>query len=345
MGIPRYLSHIFWKFKTVIKEQYQTDVILIDGNCIYHIALDRLSHKLKPSIEDLKGEIKKTYEQYLGLFKFERCIICLDGMASSSKKMCQRERREKNSNVLSIEMIPGTNLSATINTFLKETFTDAKYFIDDTSNPGEGEHKIIDYIVTQNIKSSIIVTSDSDLIILSLLRTQGTFVFYLSKNLSVDIDQLRTIFESKGLFNSLFEIVVACGNDYLPKCIERLTIEDIEKIFAFKKKSKEFDITIFLESLRIYDTKRKCNCDKELIRSYFYQLKWFVTCYSSNIFLTGTEFFKGLNAPCINCMISQKHVYEELVFVDNEIQQSEQDYAEDILPSELKKYKELFKND
>lgn len=338
MGIPLFLSRVFNKYKRTTMEIKTTEVLLIDGNCIHHMALDNLDHKLNPSTEDFKAEIISTYKQYFKLFEFERCIICLDGMASASKKLCQRERREGTSNVLSMEMIPGTELSAIINSLLKENFSEDKFHLDDTSNAGEGEHKIIQYIVSENITRSIIITADSDLIVLALLKTEGCFVYYLSKKLSVDIDHLKVVFTKRGLLNSLLEIVVACGNDYLPKIIDRLTIEDVEKIFAFKKTKQDFNIDVFLTCLKVYGTRKRCQCSVDLIKQYFYQIKWFITCYIDLVSFNGIEYPKSLGAPCINCMLEHKDLFDQIE-LEKPSGQDDVAYAKEVLPVELDNFK------
>lgn len=341
MGIPRFLSHTFTRYNKCIKEVLVADTILIDGNCVNHIALDALSHKLKVSVEELKCEIKRTYDYYLNLFTFKRCIICLDGKASESKRLTQRERRQDTPNVLSIEMIPGTELSSSINSVIHENYNDDRFLIDDTSNPGEGEHKIIEYIVDKKLNNTIIITSDSDLIILALLKSRGCFVYYLSKKLSVDIDLLKDLFMAKKIYFSLLEIVITCGNDYLPKLIDRLTIEDVEKIFKSKKSTIEFDIDVLLNSLVIFDRTRRCNCTPKLIESYFYQVKWFVACYQELKLYKGIEYPKSSGYPCISCMIKNREIYDSVVLQDLSIE-SDLEYKSKVLPEDLESFKQRY---
>lgn len=335
MGIYKYLSYIFRNYKPCLSGSKTAEYILIDGNCLLHQALEELAHDLNVSELERMDKMITIFKDTLQLFNFRRCVICIDGMASLSKKLCQKERRNRTSDVYSIELLPGTKLMQYLDDRLTKEFQGVT--IIPSTIAGEGEHKIINYMKLNCIEDAIIVTADSDLIILSLLNLKKTLVYYTSKYLSVDIDMLRDTMRKRGLYNSLLEIVVCCGNDYLPKALPEFEIEDIEKIFRDTKSEIDFSIDVFLKRLEVFQIKKTCKCTPKVIMDYLYIVKWFVTLYSTGVEYEGLV-YENSDIPCASCLNSYKDYYRTLELRTKTIE-TEEEYALSVLPENLTEYK------
>ena len=203
--------------------------------------------------------------------------IAIDGVAPFSKMNQQRQRRYKSvlqkkidkdiekkvSSEFNIKIedrvdwdpnaiSPGThfmkNLSTQINYSIKNNhFGEKDIIFSDSEEPGEGEHKILQYIKhNKNMDNTIIYGLDADLIMLSL--SSGLENIYLlresvefgkviqDKYLYLDIDHLKYgltltlkekilqfdncyMFDNKNLDNLIDDYIFVCyflGNDFLP---------------------------------------------------------------------------------------------------------------------------------
>lgn len=73
---------------------------------------------------------------------------------------------------------------------LRERFNGSNFFISGTREPGEGEHKIIDYIQGIHDDENILIGgNDSDLIVLSMLLEKKIYVCRSDENSEIDEDQ------------------------------------------------------------------------------------------------------------------------------------------------------------
>jgi 5'-3' exonuclease len=265
---------------TVKSRGVSIDNLMIDLNGIFHSSTQKVyeygSHKPKNRLmgrpiirkrsDDIKTQIKVfedvcvNIESLVTLVKpAKRLILCIDGPAPLSKQNQQRQRRFRNANDKDENdfsqfdsncITPGTkfmdSLSKYIDWYIKKSVSDnpvwsnIEVVFSNEKSPGEGEHKIINYIRFYGIPSDsfCIHGMDADLIMLSLGTHLPNFWvlredLYDSKNkfFLIDIGKTRTdlsklmdwsnksktmAFNPEYAINDFIFICFMVGNDFLP---------------------------------------------------------------------------------------------------------------------------------
>ncbi len=274
MGIPNYFMHIVKEHRKVIKNLgliKEVDNFYLDSNSIiYDIVNQQLKEyddkALEPdNFEDIIiGLVCDKIEEYIKIVKPKKNIyITFDGVAPVSKLDQQRQRRYK-SNYMNVELLkrkvkwsttaitPGTMFMTKLNKRINKNFKSKrkygvkKMIISDSSNEGEGEHKIYEYIRKKPDEHkdgiTVIYGLDADLIMLSLNHLNVCSEIYLFRetphfiqtvdktlmpnaNYMIDIGLFGTIL-SKDVGNKndrcddfIIDYVFLCfflGNDFLP---------------------------------------------------------------------------------------------------------------------------------
>lgn len=211
MGVPRFFIEILKKYKKThfSSENFKFEYLFMDYNAFIYpssreylktISYDKFQKmtvsKREQAIADFV--VKKTIQYVKELNPSKLLYLAIDGPAPRGKMKLQRSRRYKalmreryveklrkefdikddistlwSTNSLS----PGTSQMEKISKGLKiaakkKQFGNITVIIDDYSIPGEGEHKILQYIKmleTENSKDKLVVYSpDADMIILCL---------------------------------------------------------------------------------------------------------------------------------------------------------------------------------
>ena len=192
MGIPVY-------FKTLVQE-YQ-DSILIKTNLekVHSLFLD-LNCAIHPCCQGETDEevmIQKIISKIEELIEYtnveDLLYIAIDGIPPKGKMKQQRMRRYKtilenkiwDTNAIS----PGTHFMNKLNLRLDTFSSDKvkKIIISDSSERGEGEHKILQYIKQNNFKNSVIYGLDADLIMLSIV-SQRENIYLLRERTEYNIE-------------------------------------------------------------------------------------------------------------------------------------------------------------
>ena len=186
MGIPVYFKTLISDYGDNILHKYKYDDInhlFFDLNCLIHPCARGLSDE-KEIIDKILNEIDKLI-LYTGVK--DTIYLAIDGIAPKMKMRQQRMRRHKsalerkynkepswNTNAIS----PGTKFMKSLNDSLKKHIH--KYnniILDDSDKRGEGEHKILHYILNNNLKGKICIYGlDADLIQLSLVSHKPNIV-------------------------------------------------------------------------------------------------------------------------------------------------------------------------
>ena len=214
MGVPSLFSYLLRNCynKLIIKSKikYPINNLFIDGNGILHSACSEILNKSKSNdnIELLENQlihncINRLFDIINHINPTNIAFIAIDGVCPNSKILQQRFRRYKNyydnslinpikqkynkfiPNWSSVNITPGTpfmkklnlELSNYINIFNKSH--PFKVLYSSCDEPGEGEHKIIQYIKHNiNIYDNVVINGlDADLIFLSLtLRNKYIFL-------------------------------------------------------------------------------------------------------------------------------------------------------------------------
>jgi 5'-3' exoribonuclease 1 len=231
MGIPRFYRFVREQFPTISQDlmlklgskQLNTtiDNFYIDANGIIHNCAKHIySNNSTKSIKELELELFEAIGKYtsdiINLVNPQKLVyFAIDGVAPVSKQTQQRQRRyksalEKESNNLnnnselfdSTCITPGTHFMYKLDRYLNYFF---RKFLSESNNkslqiiysshtvPGEGEHKIVDYIRNLDDKNDLthcMYGLDADLFMLSL----GTHCpkFYLLREDQLQLQQVYT---------------------------------------------------------------------------------------------------------------------------------------------------------
>lgn len=186
MGIPVYFKTLISDYgDSILHKDTYDDInhLFFDLNCLIHPCARGLSDETE-IIDKILNEIDKLI-LYTGVK--DLIYIAIDGIAPKMKMKQQRMRRHKsalerkynkesswNTNAIS----PGTKFMNRLNICLRKHFSKHKNIIlDDSDNRGEGEHKILHYILNNDLKGKICIYGlDADLIQLSLVSHKPNIV-------------------------------------------------------------------------------------------------------------------------------------------------------------------------
>ena len=280
MGIPSYFSHIVKNHSEIIKrldKLKSINNIYLDSNSIIYDTLRIISKEYTGNddkFEDLliQGVIDKL-DEYLHFIKPTGVVfIAFDGVAPVAKLEQQRTRRYKSYLLNDIRskldpttdkvwdktaITPGTNFMKKLGEGItghyinKEKSYGANQIIVSTSQePGEGEHKIFQYIRDRpkyhEKTNTLVYGLDADLIMLCLnhlpiskhiylYRETPEFIKSINSDLEpneayfLDIPELANVIlqdmngygkiDSKEKYNRLYDYIFLCfflGNDFLP---------------------------------------------------------------------------------------------------------------------------------
>ena len=243
MGIPQYFGFLMKQYNNIIIHNLNNtcDRLFLDLNCAIHGCVSRVLEELlkkgtdynKDFIEEKIIENVYTYILFLvSIAKPQHLLyIAIDGVAPRAKMNQQRIRRYKSAKdkvyLNSLKdtykkpyiywdtnaITPGTAFMEKLNTYIadhlrhEKSLTTIQYIFSDSNEPGEGEHKMFDYIKKSDSTYSVCTTKkkqndtadinnyidviyglDADLIMLSILcKTEKIYLmresmFYNSQN-------------------------------------------------------------------------------------------------------------------------------------------------------------------
>lgn len=198
MGIPLYFNRITNTHKHLISPTKQKcDRLFLDFNGIIHTVFQKIKHEVDKKMptetfeEYMNSMIISYTEEILSYVKPKELVyICIDGVAPLPKIQQQRKRRYLStwlksnlqedgyvwdSNAIS----PGTKYMKKLNDYLrnyiKNTTRHFEIILSDSSQQGEGEHKIFDYIHFHGDTNyiDVIYGLDADLIMLSIICSKS----------------------------------------------------------------------------------------------------------------------------------------------------------------------------
>ena len=214
----------------VIHDPVEIDHLYLDFNGFIHGSL----HKLKDNEEEIneKNILKQCctdLSEIIDIIQPKKSLyLAIDGVAPKAKMMQQRYRRYKSSledkpwdtNAIT----PGTEfmkkLSKTLKLYSKKF--EIKVIISDASIPGEGEHKILQYMKANPTDDpSCIHGLDADLIMLLLTLDQKNLYIYREqqddiKPHFVSIDNFRSEIDNGSNVKDYIFLCFLAGNDFVP---------------------------------------------------------------------------------------------------------------------------------
>ena len=212
--------------------------LYLDMNCLIHPACRSVltnSDNMKCSKSEIEAKMFKSVRKYLEhiiLFAkpSELLYISIDGPAPRAKMNQQRLRRyrsvmeraqiKRNKERCKIAdetydwdtnaITPGTKFMNQLNKMLHNSFNQSNIIISDSTEPGEGEHKILQYMKQHkqslHKKHNCIYGLDADLIMLSLVSNIDN-IYLLRERTSFNIEQIDSEFLYLNI-NSLKNILV-----------------------------------------------------------------------------------------------------------------------------------------
>ncbi len=249
MGIPSYFSHIIKNHINVLKkfENQHFHNLYMDCNSIIYDCVRSLSNYNK---KDLCTSICKKIQEYINTIRPSNTVyIAFDGVAPLAKMDQQRSRRVRNAYLEKAEIVaksafdstqitPGTEFMKYLANHLNQHYFDGPelVIVSASDEPGEGEHKIFQYIRDNPLKhlsqNTAIYGLDADLLMLSLFHSSRTFLYVLreapefAKSLNADLEpnalyvlDITRFGESICEIMPLHDYAFLCfmlGNDFLP---------------------------------------------------------------------------------------------------------------------------------
>ena len=199
MGIPSFFSHLVKDHPNCVKEINQNNIIdnlYLDSNSIIYDCVHKIANEYSDDSSFEKqlivNVLKKIIEYITTLSPKKRCMIAFDGVAPVAKLKQQRNRRYKSmidamvdTKLLGYEnktwntsaITPGTNFMQTLMDYLRYNLKTGEFkdiiIFSGSDEPGEGEHKIFDFIRENKDPSfsqetHVIYGLDADLIMLTL---------------------------------------------------------------------------------------------------------------------------------------------------------------------------------
>ncbi len=204
--------------------------LYLDFNGFIHGSLHKLKeHEVEINEKNILKQCCDDLKAIVDLIQPKKSLfIAIDGVAPKAKMMQQRYRRYKssleNKDWDTNAITPGTEfmkkLGRKLKIFSKKFVLDV--IISDSSIPGEGEHKILQYMKnnSNNDESSCIHGLDADLIMLLLtLEQKNLYIFREQQDEIqqhfVSIDIFRRELEHTPIKDYIFLCFMA-GNDFLP---------------------------------------------------------------------------------------------------------------------------------
>jgi 5'-3' exoribonuclease 1 len=254
MGVPYFFSWLVGKCPKIVS-RVETD-ISVDN---FYLDMNHIFHQFK--------NIKNEQEMFLQIFLYIEELVnmvkptkylffAVDGVCPRTKLNQQRQRRW-NLNELSKEnfdsksITPGTEfmtkLASHLQYFIRRKLQDDKnwtsiefgVFFSDSNQPGEGEHKIIDFMRENDLKSKemthCIYGMDSDLIMIGLAtHEQNVILLRESNNKNFELLHISILrnyidvefskyfkkstleYQLERIIDDFILMLFLCGNDFLP---------------------------------------------------------------------------------------------------------------------------------
>ena len=201
MGIPYYFSYLIQNHKkiiTKIEKIKNINNLFLDSNSIIYDSLKFENFKNKTQFENyiIENVIDKLQIIIKNINPKNKTFIAFDGVPPIAKLTQQKNRRYKSHYQAKLfaktilwdtcAITPGTNFMNNLNNAIKKHFTNNENIILSlTDIPGEGEHKIFEYIRENfdlndsNNINNIVYGMDADLIMLSLNHLKYSKQIYL----------------------------------------------------------------------------------------------------------------------------------------------------------------------
>ena len=194
MGIPSYFRRVLQKYPGCLSRsvEIKTDVLCFDFNCLIYRCLRSPSLRPYPSELEDQGDwenefineiLKCVKEIWMEAQKPKQVFIAVDGVVPMAKIRQQRVRRfksawlRKGQQAVGFDtnaLTPGTAFMSKLCRRLHEHASErVGWEVSGVEAHGEGEHKILHWLRSKDVKGKIMVYGlDADLILLSMLVSE-----------------------------------------------------------------------------------------------------------------------------------------------------------------------------
>lgn len=222
MGIPYYVASLIRQHKNISKDcktLLEPDVLGIDFNCFIHTYLDP-----EDPIESVVCALRRFTKDHAAS---QRTLVAFDGLVPYAKIVQQRFRRMRQPEINEAfdkhQISPGTSYMKDLEAAVRDSFPD--FEVSGTGEPGEGEHKIFQWIRAMkrtDTESIGIYGLDADLVLISVAqRDLGSIRLIREKhNCSWEFSALsiQALSSVLPLDPDIFvQMSVMCfGNDFMP---------------------------------------------------------------------------------------------------------------------------------
>ena len=196
MGIPVYFKTLIEDYNDIClpdTRNINIDNLYFDLNCLIHPCCKDLTDE-----SEMYKKILDSIHKIVDIVKPNDMVyIAIDGPCPKPKMIQQRLRRFKSAKEKkdwdTNKITPGTVFMENLeNYILKNIKIEQKLIFSSSNEPGEGEHKIYDYIRTTKSDNNCVYGLDADLIMLSLISDSK--IHLLRETTEYRIEGLETEF-------------------------------------------------------------------------------------------------------------------------------------------------------
>lgn len=181
MGIPYYFATLIRQHKEILSRVHgcqNPDILAIDFNCLIHSYMDDTN-----PIESVIAALRNILTNVCKATKFT--YVAMDGLVPYGKMVQQRYRRFRIQDKTPVfdrnQISPETVYMKELANAVRSAFPDV--ILSDTSESGEGEHKLLEWLKTipENKRRSVCVYGlDADLILLCLIHKKLSMPYSFS---------------------------------------------------------------------------------------------------------------------------------------------------------------------
>jgi 5'-3' exonuclease len=267
MGIPSYFAYIIRNHMNILKkfnaQTHQFQNLYLDSNSIIYDSVREIDKagKMMPvpsdNYKNISAMVCTKLQKYIDEIRPSNTVyIAFDGVAPLAKMKQQRARRYRTAfmekhgiipkSVFSTSLItPGTDFMIFLSKYVNEHFaSNTKIIVSAADIPGEGEHKLFQYIRENPEKhmdqNTVIYGLDADLLMLSIFNNRASNMFVyreapeFAKSLNAELengasyildinmlcDSILAEMNCKSQhFDRIYDYAFLCfmlGNDFLP---------------------------------------------------------------------------------------------------------------------------------
>ena len=220
MGIPYYVASLIRNHKEIQKRigsaGLATDILAIDFNCFIHHAL-RAENPIGSVVLALRDLLSSTVHA-------KHVYIAFDGLVPYAKMVQQRYRRMRSGETGEFDkhqISPGTPFMRNLADAVRFLFPEA--IVSDTLEPGEGEHKIFQWLRTLPAdpqRKVCLYGLDADLVVIALAQSHLGDLSLLRESEEQGATTLSVNALAKVLpvdKETYIKMCVLCfGNDFMP---------------------------------------------------------------------------------------------------------------------------------